>query len=55
MKEKQLLLIVNTNTCCENGAPPDKFGLMQHLLPIESQGFDSSINVSGLSLFGSWN
>ena len=45
MKEKQLLLIVNTSTCCENGAPPDKFGLLQRLLLIESHGFDSMIDV----------
>ena len=37
----------------ENGAPPDKFGALYRLLHIEFHGFNSSIDVSGLSQFGS--
>ena len=41
----------------EEGAPPDKFGVLYDLLHIEFHGFDSNINVLGLGLehFGSWH
>ena len=37
----------------KSGAPPDKIGVMYHMLPIESHGFTSRIDLEGLSLFGS--
>ena len=37
----------------ENGAPPDKFGVL-YLLHLEFYGFNSRIDVSGLLNFGSW-
>ena len=38
----------------ENGAPPHKFGVLYRLLYIEFHGFNSKINVLGLSHLGSW-
>ena len=36
-----------------NGAPPDKFGVLYRLLPIEfHDGFNSRIDVLGLSHLG---
>ena len=55
MKEKQILLMKTQAHVAENGAPPDKFGLLQRLLSIESQRFGSRIDVSWLSQFSYWN
>ena len=38
----------------ENGAPPDKCGVLYRVLPIEFHSFNTRINVSGLSHFGFW-
>ena len=38
----------------ENGAPPDQFGVLYHVLPIEFHSFYIRINVSGLSHFDFW-
>ena len=46
--------IVNTSTCCGNGAPPNKFGVLHNLLNIEFHSFNGRIDASGLSHFGSW-
>ena len=45
---------VNTSTCCQTGAPPDKFGVLYHLLHREFYDFNNRIDVSELSHFGSW-
>ena len=37
----------------ENGAPPDKFGVLYRLLNIEFHGFNSRVDVLGLSHIGS--
>ena len=37
----------------ENGVPLDKFGVLYHLLHLEFHGFNSRIDVLGLSHFGS--
>ena len=42
------------NHMLENGAPPDKFGDLYRVLHIEFHGFNYSVNVLGLSHFGSW-
>ena len=36
-------------------APPDKDGVLHHLLSIEFHEFTSRIDFYGLSLFGSWS
>ena len=36
-----------------NGTPPDKFGALYRELQIEFHSFNSRIDVSGLSHFGS--
>ena len=46
MKWTHLLLIVNTSTYCENGAPPDKFNVRYSLLHVEIYGFNSRIYAS---------
>ena len=38
----------------ENGAPPDKFGVLYRLLHIEFHDLNSRIDVLGLSHLGSW-
>ena len=38
----------------ENGAPPDKVGVLYRLLYMEFHGINSRINVLGLSHLGSW-
>ena len=43
-------MIVNTNML-ENEAPLDKFGVLYSVLHIELHGFDSRIDVLGLSHF----
>ena len=37
----------------ENGAPPDKFGVLYRLLHIEFHDFNSRVDVSGLPHIGS--
>ena len=39
----------------ENGAPPDKSGVLYRLLHIEFHGFNSRIDVLVLSHLGSWH
>ena len=38
----------------ENGTPPDKSGVLYHLLQIEFHDFNSNIDILGLSYFGFW-
>ena len=38
----------------ESGAPPVKFGVLYYLLHIEFHGFNSGIDVLGLTHLGSW-
>ena len=50
MKPTHVLLIVNTCTCkhmykLEDRAPPDKSGVLYHLLHIKFHGFNSRIAV----------
>ena len=52
MKGTHLLLIVNTSTL-ENGAPPDKFGVLYTICCMEFNGLNSRINGLGLSHFDS--
>ena len=54
MKGTHLLMFVNTTNVAENGAPPDKFGVVYRVLHMEFHGSDNSIDVLGLSHFGSW-
>ena len=39
----------------KSGAPPDKFGVLPRLFPIEFHGFTSRIDFQELSIFGSWS
>ena len=55
MKEKQLLLIVHKHILWKTEIHLKNMVFCKRLLPIKFQGFDSRINVSGLSQFGSWN
>ena len=47
-------LLKGTHHFARNGAPPDKFGILYRVLHIEFRGFNSRIDVSELSHFGSW-
>ena len=54
MKGIYLLLMETQAHVAENGAPPDKFGVLYCLLCTEFHGFNRNIDVSLLIHFGTW-